>query len=173
MIFRVHKLLAGLLLLCVCCMAAGCANSGRRNRANRDGGRHKTEQESQRHRHSEDPDNDYAVANDAAVSSDQLAGLSASDDYDGMLDALQGALRRIKSLRNLYFKGGLSDKEFKRRLDEIQDAYAPVLESLQKASSEGNLNYRQHKRQMKLMVEYMKIMAESVSKISGDFESMF
>lgn len=100
----------------------------------------------------------------------RLHEIAESGDYDKMLDCMFEQLNEIKKLKNLYFKGNLSDKDAQNEMDKINKKYQPIVDSIEKASGEGALNYKQHKRQMKLFGEYMKELNSIMNKLEGDLK---
>ena len=88
-----------------------------------------------------------------------------------MLDCQFQRLNEIKSLKDEYFRGDMSDKEAEEGLKSIEEKFAPIDKALDEAQSEGQLTYNQHKRQMKLMNEYIKVIKTVATRIGSDITS--
>lgn len=100
---------------------------------------------------------------------DEMESLAQTQDYDRMLNELNGAIRRLKGIKKNYFAGKLSDKELQQQLEDLQKDYQPILDRLEKADDEGELNYKQHKKQMALFAAWLKEWESAVSKVLNDF----
>ena len=85
-----------------------------------------------------------------------------------MLKCLDQGIKELKQLKNRYFAGKLKDKEARELADAIKKKYDPVKRSLDEADSEGELNYSQHKKQMKLAGEMFKLYSDIVNHVIGD-----
>ena len=104
---------------------------------------------------------------------DYIAEVAEGDDYDEMLKCLKNGIKEIKKVKNDYFAGKLKDKEVESLVDSIQKKYNPVMESLTAADNAGELNYNQHKKQMELVAEMMKLFTEIVNRLGADFDNAF
>lgn len=100
---------------------------------------------------------------------DEMESLAQTQDYDRMLNELNGAIRRLKGIKKNYFAGKLSDKELQQQLNDLENDYQPIIDRLEKASEEGELNYKQHKKQMALFADWIKEWESAISKIINDF----
>lgn len=89
-----------------------------------------------------------------------------------MLDCQFGKLNEIKRLKEEYFRGDMPDREVKDRMQAIEDKYSTVDDALKKAEGEGLLTYNQHKRQMKLMGDYLKEVASVGDRLGSDISSL-
>lgn len=151
---------------------SGCAHRQRRvrDRSSRHSERVDRREDRESRRHRENGDN-IEIKRDYSL--DQLKALSESEDYDAMLNALEYQLKELKQLKKVYFKGDMTDNEAKEKIDEINAAYSPIIDKLSKASSDGMLTYNQHKRQMKLVGEYIKLFNSIVNDLGADFGTQF
>ncbi|MDE6514291.1 MAG: hypothetical protein K2L05_08930 [Muribaculaceae bacterium] len=144
----------------------GCSGGRRRDR-NRERSRERTEQRESRNRSRHERN---ATSRKAAYSAEEIQEIAESGDYDRMLDCVQSEISDLKAMKNRYFNGELTDKQAEEQTKKIKETYAPVYNAIGRASSDGNLNYKQHKRQMKLFGEYMKLMTSVLDRLGSDFE---
>lgn len=142
----------------------GCAHRARRSH---DRNSDRTEYRESNSRDEES--SDYSAA--GKLSGDRIAEIAGGDDYDEMLECLKDQISEIRNLRKKYFSGNMTDKEAQECMDEIVAKYAPITTRLDKASSEGLLNYKQHKKQMKYAGDLMKEMNEVVNRLGSDLDN--
>ena len=101
-------------------------------------------------------------------SEDQIASIAEGEDYDAMLDCQFAKLNEVKRLKDEYFRGDMSDKRAEESMKEIEEKFSPVDKALDEAQREGLLTYNQHKRQMKLVADYIKVASSVANRIGTD-----
>lgn len=99
---------------------------------------------------------------------DYIQEIAYGEDYEAMLKCLSNGIKELKQVKDLYFAGKLKDKEAREMADAIEEKYKPVKDSLDKANNEGELNYSQHKKQMKLFGEMLKLYNDIFNHVVGD-----
>lgn len=99
--------------------------------------------------------------------------IAQSEDYDKMLNVMMQASADLKKLSKLYLKGNMTDAALQKHIEEIQTMYKPVNSALEAADSEGKLTYNQHKKQMKVMAEYIKTMQYVINRLANDINDSF
>lgn len=166
------KILIYVLIGAFCIGVTSCAGCAHRQRKRRERLEHRAESRSEgraiRKSRSERNKNNYPV-----VSSEEVANIAEGEDYDEMLEVLSSQLQELKDLKSEYFGGDLSDRSAEERMNEIGEKYKPVMDALEKASSEGALTYNQHKRQMKLFAEYIQLINSLGSRIGEDLSAIY
>ena len=105
-------------------------------------------------------------------SREDILNIAEGDDYDAMLDCQFSKLNDIKSLKEEYFRGDMPDKVVEERMQEIEEKYAPIDNALTAAQNEGMLTYNQHKRQLKLMGDYIKIVSSVCNRLGADISTL-
>ncbi|MDE5791769.1 MAG: hypothetical protein K2H96_11155 [Muribaculaceae bacterium] len=169
----IFRILTYILIGAFCMGVTSCAGCAHRHRKKREraeySAQERRERRSDRVSRSGKGDRDY---NYTALSSDNISQIAAGTDYDEMIECLYSQLGEIRSLRKEYFRGNMSDKEVETRMNEIMEKYRPVSEALEKASGEGALNYNQHKKQMKLLGEYMDELNSIGNKLGSDLDQI-
>lgn len=145
-------------------LSEGCSRHRRARSRNRDRDR---VEETSRH-HNDDKDDSYSSSS-ALDTEERMESLAQTDDYDGMLKALDGAVSRLRSIKKSYFAGKLTDRELQEELQKLQEDYQPIIDKLNKAQDNGDLNYKQHKKQMALVGAFYKEWEEAAAKIIHDF----
>ncbi len=73
-----------------------------------------------------------------------------------MMNCLEGEIMELKSVGDIYFSGDMSDKEARDQFESIENKYKPVFDALLQATSDGELNWKQHKKQIKLFNQLVK-----------------
>lgn len=147
--------------------------SGRRSRARaRERERDRSEQSSSRRDRSRNTDTGKGVTI-GKNSAEYIQEVAQGEDYDRMLALMQDALGEMKSVSKKYFAGNLSDADAENMVKEITERYDPVREALEKAESEGKLNYNQHKKQMRLLGDFLKTYNAIINRVSNDLEKAF
>lgn len=166
----ITKLLWCLVLIMMLTVFGSCSGCSHRSRRNRERVRERTEKrEGSRDRHSEKSRGREKIVGDGHIWSEtEIESLVETNDYDRMLICLEDEIQEHHNLRKKYFNGGMKDKEAEEKMNGIENRYKPVKECLNKAGSEGELNYNQHKRQMKLMGEYIKEVEAVLNRLGSD-----
>lgn len=168
------RILCGVLLLMLMVMIESCAGCSHRSRRGRERQRDRTERrerprdrrEGRGHRNQ-----DYEESRmQTEYTEEYLSNVAKGDDYDEMLDCLFAQSEEVKQLKNEYFRGNLADKDAKSKMEEIGERYQPVVDALEKANNDGDLNYNQHKRQMKLISEYINEMRQIAGRLGDDMD---
>ena len=156
-------IIASLLMMSV---MDGCSCGRRRDRSRER--RHERTERSERR--SESRGDRRGSSRLTSYTAEEIQEIAESDDYDRMLDCLQSEISAIKAMKNRYFNGELTDKQAEEQAKEIRETYAPVYDAIERAGKDGNLNYKQHKRQLKLFGEYLKLMNSVMNRLGSDFE---
>lgn len=151
-----------LLILCgTLLLGEGCSH----RRSGRHGNRHHEDtgyEEGTRHQSGK-----YQISN--VVNAEEIEDLAQTNDYNKMLKELDSAITHLKRIKKNYFDGKLSDKEFQEELEILKNSYQPILDKLSKANDAGELNYKQHKKQMAIFAAWYKEWESAVSKVLNDF----
>lgn len=150
----------------------GSCSSRHSRLRNRDRDQDRREQQKSQREHSRKKDTGKIIAI-GKNSEEYILEVAEGEDYDQMLSLMYDALGEMKSVSKKYFTGNLPDAEAEKMVKEINERYRPVKETLEKADSEGKLNYNQHKKQMKLFAELLKIYEEIINRISNDLKDVF
>lgn len=168
-----HRSFGFILLLMLTVMLESCAGCTHRSRRARERHRDRVERHdgSADRLHGRDRNADRDDTGNR-YSSEHIQTVADGDDYDAMLDCQFGKLNEIKRLKEEYFRGDMPDKEVKDRMQAIEDKYSTVDDALKKAEGEGLLTYNQHKRQMKLMGDYLKEVASVGDRLGSDISSL-
>lgn len=119
---------------------------------------------------------EYGVSSSSDESHDirqKMEELAATDDYDKMLSELNGAIGRLKTIKKKYFAGKLTDKQLEEELNNLENDYQPIMEKLSHADQSGELNYKQHKKQVALFAAWLKEWESAVSKVLIDMSAEF
>ena len=147
--------------------------SGRRSRARaRERDRDRREHRSSSHEGNRNTDVGSGVSY-SKNSADYIQEVAGGNDYDRMLSLMQDALGEMKDVSKKYFAGNLADADAEKMVNEITERYNPVKEALEKADSEGKLNYNQHKKQMKLFADIIKIYNAIINRVVKDLQDAF
>lgn len=174
---KCRRFLGWVLLLLIMVMiesCSGCSHSGRRSRdrhQERVERRESNEDRGVRSGSRRSRSSKSHGFNSRKYSEEDIAAIAEGDDYDAMLDCQFAKLNELKQLKDEYFHGEMSDKKAEERMKEIEDKFAPVDKALDVAQREGSLNYNQHKRQMKLMGDYLKVIKTIASRLGSDISS--
>lgn len=165
---------------CVCLVVVltlleSCSGCAHRSRRHRERNRERTERrERSRDRHSDgSSDRNMATSTGHIWSESEIEDLIETEDYDRMLNCIEDEIKEFQSVRKRYFKGDMKDKEAKEIINEIEQRYQPVSDCLSKADSEGELNYNQHKKQIKLFAKAIKEMQAALNQLGQDVEDNF
>ena len=132
----------------------------------------RSERKTERREKREIENKDYKVNRDLAQS-DRIQEIAESGDIDAMLKCMENAVAELRQLRKDYFASKLTDREAQERLEEIEQKYQPVMDSLHEAESNGDLRYKDHKKQMKLIAQVFKEFAAAVNTLQNDFVDAF
>ena len=132
----------------------------------------RSERRSDRREKRETENKDYKFNRDLAKS-DRIQEIADSGDIDAMLRCMENAVAELRQLRKDYFASKLTDREAQERLEEIEQKYQPVMDSLHEAESNGELRYKDHKKQMKLIAQVFKEFAAAVNTLQNDFVDAF
>ena len=153
-------LYAFIILISLCLIAEGCSRHRSRSR-NRD-----------RYEQSEN-DYDEDVSYIASATREEMEEIAATDDYDKMLNELKGAIQDLKSIKKKYFAGKLTDNQLREEMDHLENVYQPIIDRLNQANDAGELNYKQHKKQVALFAAWIKEWESALSKVLKDFSQEF
>ncbi|MDE5886022.1 MAG: hypothetical protein K2H46_00360 [Muribaculaceae bacterium] len=164
------------LLLLIMVMMQSCSGCSHRSRRIRERHRERVEQrvadedkvERSGSRRARSQRNSSSFGN---LSEEQITSIAEGEDYDAMLDCQFHKLNEIKQLKDEYFRGDMSDKKAEERMNEIEEKFAPIDKALNEAQSEGLLTYNQHKRQLKLMGDYLKVVKAVATRLGSDISS--
>ena len=104
-------------------------------------------------------------------SEDQIASIAEGEDYDAMLDCQFAKLNELKRLKDEYFRGDMSDKKAEESMKEIEEKFSPVDKALEEAQREGLLTYNQHKRQLKLAGDYIRLVNSIFKRLGYDMSA--
>lgn len=174
------KTITRLLMICMLfgliLVSEGCAGCSHRHRRARQLHNERTERSARYDSDDDRSDNpkgrrnkDYTTSN---YTSEDIQSLAEGNDYDAMLQAMFAQLNELKGVKKEYFRGNMADKEAEKRVNEIKQKYAPVYDKLSEASSSGELNYNQHKKQIKLFGEYQKLLVSILSRLGSDIKQI-
>lgn len=165
-------------MLLIMFMMESCSGCSHRGRRSRDRHRERVEQRESSEDTGERSDSRRSRSskslgvNSRTYSEEEIAAIAEGDDYDAMLDCEFAKLNELKQLKDEYFQGDMSDRKVEERMKEIEDKFAPVDKALDVAQREGLLTYNQHKRQMKLMGDYLKVIKTIASRLGSDISSL-
>lgn len=101
-------------------------------------------------------------------SSEEIHEVSASGDYDAMIDALNAGVEECAAVKDEYLEGDMADKEAKRRIKEITERYEPILDKLADADAKGELTYNQHKDLVDITAQAFNHALDGVNKVLDD-----
>ncbi len=170
-----YRFFGWLILLVIMLMSESCSGCSHRNRHARERHRDRIERRDSRNerrdRNNSRESRSQRGGNSKKYSEEQIASIAEGEDYDAMLDCEFAKLNEAKNLKKEYFQGNMPDKEAENRMKEIEEKYAPVVKALEKADNEGLLTYNQHKRQMKLLGDYIKEANSIFNRLGVDIES--
>lgn len=164
---KLNKILSITLLIMLTIELSGCAGCAHRQK------RRVSEQRTYRDRELKSDVKGNRDRDLPMLSAEKVESLARSNDYDAMIDCLSDELVQIKKLRKDYFRGNMTDKEAEKRMQDIVETYRPIMDAIEQASSNGDLNYNQHKKQIKLLGEYMSEVNSVGKKFSEDIDIIF
>lgn len=142
-----------------------CRGRGRGRDRDRDRTERRSGRNSDRHRdRSYDDDDNSSYSNE-----EKILRLAESDDYDAMLSELSKGMKEIKALSKKYFAGKLTDNELAQELEAIQKKYQPIYTRLGEASSNGDLNWKQHQKQIKLFADWIHLYEDVAKEVQRSF----
>lgn len=101
-------------------------------------------------------------------SSEEIHEVSASDDYDAMIDALNAGVEECAAVKDEYLKGDMADKDAEHKIEEITGRYEPLLDKLADADSKGELTYNQHKALAEITAQAFNHALDGVNKVLND-----
>ncbi len=97
-----------------------------------------------------------------------LKELAAGDDYDAMIRALEQGVVDLNMVTAAYRKGNMTQADFERHLKQVGGMYAPLVEALGKAQSEGKLTFNQQKAAVQLLGKYAQFAQSAFNLFAGD-----
>ena len=150
------------------CVCTSCRHRSSHSR-NREKERNERISERKHDRSSNTEEDDIQID----MQEDYISNLVETENYDAMFKCLNNEIKEIRKLKNDYFGGKLTDNEVKERAMLIEKKYEPIVKKLEEADSNGELNYNQHKKQLNLISERIKIYIEIFNKLGDDFENAF
>ncbi len=104
---------------------------------------------------------------------EEIQRLSASNDYDAMLEALTYVIKDCNAVKDEYLDGNLTDKDAGQKIIDIKERYQPIIESLIVAEENGELTYNQHKKVLELFGGIMGIAIDGLGKFLEDMGLSF
>lgn len=163
--FEINKHFRKLILL-ISCLSIICVCDSCRHRSSH---RNTHERHAQR-RDRERRNNDSEISKTQDLDSDYISNLAEGDDYDAMLKCVDNGIRELKKVKKEYFAGKLTDKEAQEKVERITQKYDPVINRLKEADAAGELNYNQHKKQIKQATELINMLVDIFNKFGIDVE---
>ena len=172
--YRFPYLILSLLIMIMMESCSGCSHRSRRGRERQRERVERREARTERSdsRSSRRSDSQGRRSSSRTYTEEQIASITEGEDYDAMLDCMFAKINELTSLKNEYFRGDMPDKQVKTRMKEIEEKYAPIEQALDKAQEEGELTYNQHKRQMKLIGDYMNVANSVFNRLGDDLSSV-
>lgn len=110
----------------------------------------------------------FGCSSNSSYSSEDIKEIAVSNDYDAMIDALNACIDECESVKDEYLNGDLPDKDAENQMKEILNRYNPVVEKLEKADSNGELTYNQHKELADLLSRIFDSTLDGAKKVLDD-----
>lgn len=85
-----------------------------------------------------------------------------------MLEELETMVEECAVVKEEYLDGNLPDKTARQRVADIEERYQPVTDAINRADSNGELTYNQHKQLMSLQLNALDHMLDAAGRVMDD-----
>lgn len=104
----------------------------------------------------------------ATYTQEEIAEAAQGNDYDLMLEELETMVEECAVVKEEYLDGNLPDKTARQRVADIEERYQPVTDAINRADSNGELTYNQHKQLMSLQLNALDHMLDAAGRVMDD-----